>query len=223
MYEDLYRENKGLIWFFAQRYTPNANADRDDLVQAGFFGLIDAAETYQEECGSWATWAGLHIRREMRKALGLHGKRQVETVSLDTPLEEDGDTLGDIIEDKSAVALDAALLRKEMLESVQKAVNGISAELPRKAIKMVYFDGMTRRQAARCLGVRVGKVPGILERGKEELRRNHRLRRELDAETRFHAKKGVESFMRDRTSVVEEAVIWRDETLRNKMREKGGF
>ena len=46
-----------------------------------------------------------------------------------------------------------------------------------------------------------------------QLRRNRDLQElaELDGLTRFHAHKGVSSFRRDWSSVVEDAVIWRDE------------
>ena len=55
MYEDFNRDNVRLLWYLARKYAPACALDRavdvDDLVQAGFFGLIRAKETFDESRG----------------------------------------------------------------------------------------------------------------------------------------------------------------------------
>ena len=80
MYEKLYEENKGLLRMMARRYARVCALDRavsvEDLMQAGFVGLMRAAATFDPEAGkSWAGWARWHIRMEFESALGLrHGR-----------------------------------------------------------------------------------------------------------------------------------------------------
>lgn len=95
MYEELYRDNVRLLWYLARKYAPACALDRavdvDDLVQAGFFGLIRAKETFDENKGkTWAGWAAWHVKREFEKTLGMREGRfasaDAGAVSLDQPL-----------------------------------------------------------------------------------------------------------------------------------------
>ena len=49
MYEALYEQNKGLLHTMAQRYAEACERDRavsvEDLMQAGFLGLVEAARS----------------------------------------------------------------------------------------------------------------------------------------------------------------------------------
>ena len=88
--------NRGLVYTIAKRYLPACERDRavslDDLAQAGYIGLIEAAQTYDEAKGAFSTWAGMYIRKEMRAALGLHSlkpKAERDALSLDAEIGED--------------------------------------------------------------------------------------------------------------------------------------
>ena len=221
MYDKLYFENKGLLWFWANRYAPlcenRGDIDADDLSQIGFFALLEARETWRKDRGAWSTWASFYIRKAIREALGLRGKRQLRPVSLDVPIGEDGsDSLGDLITDENLPEADEAILQDDLVRAVREAVEAIKADLPRQAVRMVYLQGMHRTDVAKAMNVTVSTVSHLLRRGKLELRRNYRLRQalpELDKYTLFNAHKGVSAFLRDRTSTVEASVIWREENL----------
>lgn len=220
LYDRLYQENRGLLWYWVNRYSgaccDRPTADVEDLVQEGFFALIEASASYQCERGAWSTWASLYIRKAMREALGLRGKKQLPTVSLDAPIgdEADADSLGSLLPDESLPSSDESILRRELILAVREAVNSIESENVRNAVRWIYLEGKSPAEAAQTLGIDRTAIPGLLNRGKLAIRRNHHLRKahpDLDEMTRFHAHKGVEAFIRDRTSTVEAAVLWREE------------
>ena len=218
MYENICQENARLVHYFAKRYRAQTAQDYEDVVQAGFIGLMNAAQSFDHKAGAWSTWAGLHIRREMRQTVGLGGKQEPETLSIDTPIADGEDiTLADMITDESLPELDAGILQDETARAVQEAVEAVENAAERAAIKSVYLDGLTASEAARRLDVNAQELYKLLRSGKAKIRKDKRLLKalpELDAETRFYAKKGITAFTRDHSSIVEDAVIWRAEKLR---------
>ena len=213
-FEKLYREHVGLICMWCNHYAPmcNATCDKDDLLQAGFLGLVDAVETWEPARGAWSTWASFYIRDAMRDALGLRRKR-LQTISLDAPLPDDDDaSIGDLIADDSLPPVSEAMERDAIRAAVREAVTLIGDDCARGVVDCVYLRGMSRNQTAEELGIPVPRLGHLLRKGLRALFLDDRLREAaLDAETRFYAYKGVAAFKRDRTSVVEAAVIWREQ------------
>ena len=217
MYENICQENAGLVHYFAKRYRKQSASDYEDVVQAGFIGLMNAAATFDHKAGAWSNWAGFYIRREMRMAIGIDKKR-FDTISIDAPVMEGEEiSLGDMIPDESLPEMDANIMRGELVAAVRDAVESLAVPEERKALKLVYLDGLTASEAARRLDVNKKELEKFVRSGKGKIRKDKRLQKalpELDELTRFYARKGVEAFNRDHTSVVEAAVIWRDEKLR---------
>ena len=217
MLEKLYMDNRGLIGMWIRHYTflwkDNPVCDADDLMQAGFLGLVAAARTFDPDAGSWSGWASYHIRTAILDTLGMR-RKHARTVSLDAPLgdDPDGDTLSDLIPDESIIPDDERLLIREIVETVRAAVDALPEDIA-PVIRAVELQGLTRAETARRMGVPQSTVRKLHGHGLRDLRRNRSIRAlsDLDQETRFHAHKGVSSFQRDWTSTVEEAVIWREE------------
>ena len=73
-------EHHGLVYHIAKQYMRVCEYDRavdiEDLAQAGYIGLIQAAQTYDESKGAFSTWAGIYIKMEIRKVLGLNRRDQ---------------------------------------------------------------------------------------------------------------------------------------------------
>lgn len=239
--EKLYSENKGLLIHWAQHYAGacngNAIVDVDDLIQAGFFGLVDASYSYDKEKGSWSTWASYHIRNHMIETLGLrsaatsyrvtdengHSYRVMyKTASLDSPAYPSDDacdiSLADTIADDSlqdmaerAEALDTARI-------VREAVAALESADVRRVIVGHYFENKTLTSIANAQGEPRNTVRNLCNQGLRKLRQARSIRNLLspgwlDLETRFHAHKGVKSFWSTRSSVVEDAVILREKIL----------
>ena len=65
-YEYLVRENKGLVYHVVNRFhvTP---FDRDDLIQAGMMGLLEAIKRYDIEKGAFSSFAVKYILENVKK------------------------------------------------------------------------------------------------------------------------------------------------------------
>lgn len=221
MFERLYADNHRLIRRIAHRYayacSQNAAVDLEDLLQAGFLGLVAAARTFDENKAKWGTWAWWYVENAVRDALGLrsrNGRAALNTLSLDAPLsdEDDGSTLGDMQADPSLPDSDAALLLQEMQTAVRAAVDALP-EGPRKAITLTSLQALPRPEAAQVLHVDANHLRRDIDKGMRQLRRNRHLRALalLDDGTPYWAHKGTHAFERDWTSTVEAAVLWREE------------
>lgn len=225
MYEKLYAENSALLWYWANRY---ANAcrmrpelDIDDLFQTGFFALIEASESYEPAKGSWGSWASLYIRKTMREAVGLRGRRHICALSLDAPvMDADGNETSkcDLLPDESLIPADESMIDAETKAAVHAAIDAIKSEKARLAVRFVYIQGDSYARAAQRIGVEAKQVSALLSSGRRSMYNNVRLRRalSLDEETRFDAHKGWRAFQSDRTSVVEAAVMWREKQRERK-------
>lgn len=225
MYEALYEQNKGLLHTMAQRYADACERDRavtvEDLMQAGFLGLVEAAETYRDDCGkTWVSWAVWHVRREIDAALGTWRGRtrrlDPEADALDRPLgRRNGEvlTLGGALPDERTPGPEEAALLEELQREVSEAVDRLGDEGQRRAVRLCRLEGYSCREAAAEMGLTPGRVRRLCDRGTAGLARDRRLRAmaDLDDRTRFHAHKGVAAFNRDWTSVTEGAALWRIE------------
>lgn len=217
MLEKLYLENRGLIGMWVKHYRPlwenDPVCDPDDLMQAGFLGLVAAAQTHDPDAGSWSGWASYHIRTAILDALGRR-RKQLRTVSLDIPLgdDADGDTLGDLIPDESIPDAGEDLQRIATAQAVRDAIRAIPSQQQRRALELVRLEGKTQKEAGALLGVSFQYIGTLNRKSLRELRKNRALQElaELDGLTHFHAYKGVGSFRRDWSSAVEDAVLWRE-------------
>lgn len=218
MLEKLYMDNRGLIGMWVGRYAflwrEDPVCDADDLMHAGFLGLVAAAQTFDPEKASWTTWASFYIRRAILDELRAR-RRRPRTVSLDLPLgdDADGDALRDLIPDESMPDADEDLQRIATAQAVRNAIQAIPSEQRRRALELVRLEGKTLKEAGELLSVPVQQVCTMNRKSLQELRRNRDLQElaELDGLTRFHARKSITSFRRDWSSAVEDAVIWREE------------
>ena len=70
------QQHSGLVFTIARRYLSacvhDPAIDLDDLMQTGYIGLMEAAQTHDESKGSFANWAAYYIRYEIRLMLSMH-------------------------------------------------------------------------------------------------------------------------------------------------------
>lgn len=233
MYEALYEQNRRLLYHLAKRWAAHCERDPavsvDDLAQAGFFGLIKAAETFDGSAGkAWAGWAAWHVYREFETALGYREGKPTRAhtgaLALDAPLSVDdpeGMTFLDTLPDDSLPDIDAGALLDDLQKQVREAVGRLKHERQRRTVELCDLEGKTLREAAEGFGVSVERARKLRQDAFRQLRQDKRLRTladDLDERTRFHAHKGVRAFNRDWTSVTEGAALWRVE-----QRERAGI
>lgn len=220
MYEGLLETNSGLLAWAAGRYIGACQrdpaVDYDDLVQAGFLGLVRASETYSEGLGgSWGQWATWYITKEIEKTLGRRDGRWVKAhtgaISLDTPICEDTDeTWLDALEDDSP-PVDTNVIMQDDGRVVREAVADLKNDQQRETVQRWQLDGETQAQVAQALGVSPARVHEIWRKARKTLERDKRLRALVDLEDRtpYYMRVGVDTFKSTRTSATEYAAMWR--------------
>lgn len=210
MYEEVYEQNKGLLVMMARRYARVCALDRavsmEDLMQAGFIGLMKAADSFDPAAGkSWSGWACWHIQMEFNSALGLrqgHFTRpHTGAAALDRPLsvdDADGATAGDMLADETLPDADEAILRDELRRDVRAAVDRLKSEGQRQVVQLCKLEGWSYRQAAQRLGVSVGQAYQLFFRASNNLARDPRLRAlaGLGERGKSDARRGSKAFRR---------------------------
>lgn len=236
MYEELYAENRGLLRAVARRWAGACARDRavsvEDLEQAGFFGLVKAAESYTptDDGKGWATWAAWYISAEIYKALGYRWRagsddqpgRCVATnaatwaLSLDAPVSADnpeGMTWGDTLADDSMPDVDEGINLTTLQEYVRAAVERLQNRQQRTVIQMCAIEGRPYSEAAAALGVSVERVRQIRQAALRSLRKDKILyrnsRADIELKTPYYARVTVAAFNTTHTSATEKAVLWR--------------
>lgn len=210
MYEEVYEQNKGLLVMMARRYARVCALDRavsmEDLMQAGFIGLMKAADSFDPAAGkSWSGWACWHIQMEFNSALGLrqgHFTRpHTGAAALDRPLsadDADGATAGDMLADETLPDADEAILRDELRRDVRAAVDRLKSEGQRQVVQLCKLEGWSYRQAAQRMGVSVGQAYQLFFRASNNLARDPRLRAlaGLGERGKSDARRGSKAFRR---------------------------
>lgn len=223
MYEELYEENKKMLHAIAWHFRGLCDKDHavsvEDLTQAAFIGLIRAKHAYKEDSGkSWAICKKQYITLEIYSALGLRNggpKSDHPTlISLDEPLlndTEDSETLADTLRDDSLPDLDDSLLREEIQQNIRESINRLPDPRQRQVLMLHGIEGRDIGEVANILGVDVHHAVYIYNRAMSNLTRDNKVLAlaDLDDQTRFYSHKGVRAVLRDRTSVTEEAALWR--------------
>lgn len=213
---ELFRANKGLLYKFARMYSGiDPAVDIEDLIQAGYMGLMDAEKTYDESKSKWSTWAAFYIRKAMREAVGINTTRiraHHHTVSLDAPLgdEDDDATLMDKLEDESIPDASSGLIEAERAAAVREAVSRLEGQ-KRDVVELHDLEGQSLAQIGRSWDLSRERVRQLREKALLDLRRDWRLRRQLDEETPFYRHVGVNTFKTTWTSTTEAAALWRIE------------
>ena len=227
MYEELYQENKGLLQHVARKYAGACQYDRavtvEDLIQAGFLGLVRAAETFKQAEGkSWASWAAWAITSEIHRALGLKDgkptKAHTGAQSLDAPLssdDPDGATGLDMLEDGSLPDPVEELSRENMQHYVRRAIERLQDDQQRAVIQICAIEQQPYEAAAKTLCVSVECVRKIRNRALGRLRSDRKLRsdaraflEELELQTPYYHHVGVESFASTNISATERAAFY---------------
>lgn len=111
-FEQMVKENEGLLLRFARRYSNYSKISEDDLIQEGMLGIFKASQTFDASKGSFSTHAGWCIRSKMsafvrkmsrtiRLPSNLFGSQEhFDSISFDVPIEDDFNILDCLCENK---------------------------------------------------------------------------------------------------------------------------
>lgn len=203
-------QDTGLIVFVAKKYLSYCDraSDFDDLMQAGYLGLMAAKATYQPDKGAWSTWAVFHMQKEMRAAIGLRGSKirpERIALSLDAPITEDGCTLLDTLQ-ADDVDLQEGIDRDQLCKIVRRQVAALPKELQRMAVELIDLGGLTYKGAAEAAGSTEAKLRTARQHALYALRQSPVLRELADVYglwRRSYEHIGLDSFRHNWTSRTE--------------------
>lgn len=152
-----------------------------DLVNSGYFAMVDAVESFNPENGSFSTWLVYHLRNTFAESMGGRAKRRrydpINTaVSLDAPLkdDEDGGQFSDVTPDPSGeVPMDAvedAAWQEQLHEAMERALTGIPEQYS-KILRLRYYEDKTLSEIAETSGISTEEIRKRELRGLRELRK----------------------------------------------------
>lgn len=162
-YGKLLEPYRPLLHHLARRLRlPGVPVAEEELVQAGYIGLMRAAQRFDSERGvRFITYAAAWALGEMRAALrAAFEAPEMKAVSMDAASPDGGRALRDILPgdgiSEEAVELRLALSR---LDAQQRQV-----------IAMRYFEDRTQAEAARLMGSSQAQVSRVERRALDRLR-----------------------------------------------------
>lgn len=170
---ELWEQNKGIIYRLARSYyRPTSPHTLEDLVQQGYFALLQAVKSYDKEKGYKFT---SYLPFSFQSA--IKGLNMDTYISLDTPIgcdsEEKETTLADTIPDTSTLEeLERALNLTAERQAIYNALDRLEP-LQRDIIVSIYFHGET-----------LTSISKRLSRSIEAVRQRHqRILKELSKDT----------------------------------------
>ncbi|WP_276620414.1 RNA polymerase sigma factor [Syntrophomonas wolfei] len=144
-----------LLYKLISRYFPLCRdklAEPEDLLQCGYFAVLEAIKGFSPESGFlFNSYLSFPVQNICRRELGFIGRKQVETISLETPIDdEESLTLEDAIEDPDADTYNYCelnIMRLIVREEIDKLP-------PREqcVIYGVFFENKTTQELAQELG-----------------------------------------------------------------------
>ena len=220
----LWEQNKGFIAQQAIRriYATDGlgGVDTEDLIQSGFFALLNAVQSYKPDSGyKFTTFLTYHLKTSFAEAAGYRSSKRdplLSCVSLDTPLDDspDADTLLDLQPDERDLIDDAE--QRIWIEQLHAALDRAMQQLPeleQKTLASHYWEGHTREEVGNIFGLDYKSVLSLENKAINRLRQS-RHRRELeqyiDDRTPYYQFVGLAQFNTTQTSTVERAVIVRE-------------
>lgn len=229
----LWEQVKNFIKLMADRYEEtHPGFEFDDLVQVGFFAMLQAASVYQQGRGaSFIHFLSFYLKKEFPKSFGITKRRNVRTKdgktktiysdpirhaeSLNEPLSADdpgGDTLADLQPDPRDHIAETE--RRIYLEQLRQQLIKALAKLPeeqRAVILHRFRDELTLAQTGAAMQITPAEAKKLERAALATLRRKpDGLEQFLDDRTPFYAHVGVRQFTVDHKSVVEKCVFKRE-------------
>lgn len=138
----------------------NASIDIDDLVSEGFLGLMSAIRTYNEEKGSFYTYANVCIANKIKTAV-LSGKNNMSVA--------DNFDLTAIVDKELTEEL---IIEKESENEISKSISEVLSERELEVFTL-YLNAFSYSQISEKLMISVKSVDNALLRARTKLKLNY--------------------------------------------------
>lgn len=232
LYGQLWEQVRGFVAQMAYRrykyVEDRGGIDVEDLVQAGYLGVVAAVESFDPDDGySFLTGLSNHLKTAFNDACGVRYERLAKdpihtAISLDAPVDDDdpdGVTLGDLQpgeDDVEGTATDS-IYREELRIAIEKLFSRVNPKAA-DVIRSKYLNGEPAEITAERYGL---TVKGLASRRSgywnqlcvtaRTTPEGKALRRFLDDNTNFYMQIGPDTFNRTHTSAPEYLTMVRED------------
>lgn len=150
----------------------------EDLLQCSFLALMAAVDSFDpERFKAFVGWYALHLKTAFSEACCIRTQLQRQdpihhAASLDTPLTDDESdplTLEGTIPDTAAEAAFEEVEDRQRREAIEKALQSLTED-QRAVIRLRYWNGLTRDQAASAMGRSQREVTQLKQKAFRALR-----------------------------------------------------
>lgn len=198
------------------------SVDVDDLIQCGYFALLQAVQYYDPaQEYKFTTTLGYCLKTAFSEACGYRTSKRdpiLFSISLDAPINDDPDsnTIGDFIPDKSDQyeSVNQRIYADQLRKAIERSAANLTAA-QRETIFRVFMKGETFEDIGRFVCVSPGKVRSWERDAIRQLRKpSAGLMEFVDERTPFYLRVGLDQFQRTGASQVEKLVILRERLRR---------
>ncbi|MBR6208902.1 MAG: sigma-70 family RNA polymerase sigma factor [Oscillospiraceae bacterium] len=231
LFAELWENVRGFVAYLAARrmmYVQDVAAvEIDDLIQAGFLGLVAAVKAFDPEAGSFLACLKLHLKRAFNNACGVGWERvardPIHTAqSLDAPINPDdpeGAAQGDFIRDQVDFSdyVIEKIYREQLREQLEKLLSRLSPKAA-DVIRATFLDGETSAKIAERYGMTVKNLASSRNGYLTQLRvaalstpEGAQLRRFIEDNTNYYLQVNPDQFHRRHTSAVEALAMRRED------------
>ena len=155
---------------WTRAFHESAGIEESDLMQTAFLALIEALTAWKPERGVFLTMFDFKLKSSFTAACGMRTRRDKEDpllnrnrVSLDMPLDTDGDgdfTVADTISDSAAEAGFEKIEELEIQDAVRKAIDQLPQH-ERDAIVAEFWHGQAADRRIHAAALRHLRHPSI--------------------------------------------------------------
>lgn len=204
-----------------------AGAEFDDLIQEGYFALVEAVENYDPEKGGFLTILAYKLLTKFAEMQGLragHDALNRAAVSLDAPIGEDGDAvqMADFIPDPQAEAeldgVNERIFQSQLQQALTKALDALPPNR-REVVKARFFESKTLKQVGLENQISPERARVLEFEALRQLRQGARLYgldRFVEQQTPYYKHYSLNYMRRTQTSPVE-AIYYERERLRQQL------
>lgn len=197
LYADLWEQVYRLVCWKAERYGHLLweNGWRmepedfiADLIQAGYFALVDAVKYFKPNEGvKFTTYLGNTLKNAFREAVGIRSSKRDAlefSVSLDAPVLDDGDTaLMDFVDSRpydgdDMVKVEDSVYLWELRAALDEALSSLNTK-ESDTLRKYYFYGINYAEQAELCGVSRQYLTDLADSAMEKLRNNRRIMKNL--------------------------------------------
>ncbi|MGI1659612.1 MAG: sigma-70 family RNA polymerase sigma factor [Desulfitobacterium sp.] len=200
--------------------------ETDDLIQAGFLGMMSAIEDFDPSSGfTFTTYLNYHLKTAASDAMGRRSYKQSKdpihralSAELQASTGDDDRTIMDSIKDESMTYIyDDLIDRMAVQQDCQLILEQRERLTPkeREVFDEVYIEGLMLKEIAERHEYSPGRARQLHEQALRKIRRSpvimkRRRNDDIDGRTRFYAHKGLDAFKSSFSSVVEDTAMLRE-------------